>query len=88
MAGGLGMSDYAAANACLDALAALWQRSAPYPVVSVNWDAWRDLGMAAGRVLPEGIGMDGPEGARALERIVNGPAFAQVARATPDHARP
>ena len=87
MAGGLGMSDYAAANACLDALAALWQRSAPYPVVSVNWDAWRDLGMAAGRVLPEGIGMDGPEGARALERIVNGPAFAQVAISTTDLAQ-
>ncbi|WP_418128935.1 SDR family NAD(P)-dependent oxidoreductase [Variovorax sp. 375MFSha3.1] len=84
MAGGLGMSDYAAANAYLDALAALWQRSARYPVISVNWDAWRDLGMAAGRVLPEGIGMSGPEGARALERIVNGPAFAQVVISTTD----
>lgn len=84
MAGGLGMSDYAAANAYLDALAALWQRSAKHPVISVNWDAWRDLGMAAGRVLPEGIGMDGPEGARALERIVNGPAFAQVVISTTD----
>jgi len=84
MAGGLGMSDYAAANAYLDALAALWQRSATYPVISVNWDAWRDLGMAAGRVLPEGIGMDGPEGARAVERIVNGPAFAQVVISTTD----
>lgn len=84
MAGGLGMSDYAAANAYLDALAAQWQRSAKHPVISVNWDAWRDLGMAAGRVLPEGIGMDGPEGARALERIVNGPAFAQVVISTTD----
>lgn len=84
MAGGLGMSDYAAANAYLDALAALWQRSAKHPVISVNWDAWRDLGMAAGRVLPEGIGMSGPEGARALERIVNGPAFAQVVISTTD----
>jgi NAD(P)-dependent dehydrogenase (short-subunit alcohol dehydrogenase family)/acyl carrier protein len=84
MAGGLGMSDYAAANAYLDAIAALWQRSARFPVISVNWDAWRDLGMAAGRVLPEGIGMDGPEGARALERIVNGPAFAQVVISTTD----
>ncbi|ADU38495.1 type I polyketide synthase [Variovorax paradoxus] len=84
MAGGLGMSDYAAANAYLDGLAALWQRSATYPVISVNWDAWRDLGMAAGRVLPDGIGMDGPEGARAVERIVNGPAFAQVVISTTD----
>lgn len=84
MAGGLGMSDYAAANAYLDALAAHCQRSAKHPVFSVNWDAWRDLGMAAGRVLPEGIGMDGPEGARAVERIVNGPAFAQVVISTTD----
>ncbi|MGJ7605342.1 SDR family NAD(P)-dependent oxidoreductase [Variovorax sp. LT1R20] len=84
MAGGLGMSDYAAANAYLDALAAQWQRHAKHPVISVNWDAWRDLGMAAGRVLPDGIGMDGPEGARAMERIVNGPAFAQVVISTTD----
>jgi phthiocerol/phenolphthiocerol synthesis type-I polyketide synthase E len=84
MAGGLGMSDYAAAHAYLDALAALWQRNASYPVISVNWDAWRELGMAAGRVLPEGIGMSGAEGARALERIVNGPAFAQVVISTTD----
>ncbi|GKT26982.1 type I polyketide synthase [Acidovorax sp. SUPP3334] len=86
MAGGLGMSDYAAANAYLDAVAALEQR-AGCPVVSVNWDAWRDLGMAAGLVLPPGVGMDGPEGARALERIVNGPQHAQVVISTTDLAQ-
>ncbi|WCM87224.1 type I polyketide synthase [Acidovorax sp. NCPPB 3576] len=87
MAGGLGMSDYAAANAYLDAVAALEQRTSRCPVVSVNWDAWRDLGMAAGLVLPPGVGMDGPEGARALERIVNGPAHAQVVISTTDLAQ-
>lgn len=87
MAGGLGMSDYAAANAYLDALAAQAQRDAGHPVISVNWDAWRDLGMAAGMVLPEGVGMDGPEGALALERIVNGPAHAQVVISTTDLAQ-
>jgi phthiocerol/phenolphthiocerol synthesis type-I polyketide synthase E len=87
MAGGLGMSDYAAANAYLDALAAQAQRSAGCPVISVNWDAWRDLGMAAGMVLPEGVGMSGPEGALALERIVNGPAHAQVLISTTDLAQ-
>ncbi|MGJ7611901.1 MULTISPECIES: SDR family NAD(P)-dependent oxidoreductase [unclassified Variovorax] len=87
MAGGLGKSDYAAANAYLDALAAQAQRSAGYPVISVNWDAWRDLGMAAGMVLPEGVGMSGPEGALALERIVNGPAHAQVLISTTDLAQ-
>lgn len=87
MAGGLGMSDYAAANAYLDAVAALEQRTSRCPVVSVNWDAWRDLGMAAGLVLPPGVGMDGPEGAQALERIVNGPAHAQVVISTTDLAQ-
>lgn len=87
MAGGLGMSDYAAANAYLDALAAHARRSGGPAVFSVNWDAWRDLGMAAGMVLPEGVGMDGPEGALALERIVNGPAHAQVVISTTDLAQ-
>lgn len=84
MAGGLGKGDYAAANAYLDALAAQLQRSAPYPVFSVDWDAWRDLGMAAGMVLPDGIGMDGPQGALAFEAIVNGPAVAQIVVSTTD----
>lgn len=84
MAGGLGKGDYAAANAYLDAVAAQLQRSAPYPVFSVDWDAWRDLGMAAGMVLPDGIGMDGPQGALAFEAIVNGPAVAQIVVSTTD----
>lgn len=84
MAGGLGKGDYAAANAYLDALAAQLQRSASYPVFSVDWDAWRDLGMAAGMVLPDGIGMDGPQGALAFEAIVNGPAVAQIVVSTTD----
>ena len=87
MAGGLGKSDYAAANAYLDAVAALAQRHDGPAVISVNWDAWRDLGMAAGMVLPEGVGMSGPEGARVLERIVNGPARAQVVISTTDLAQ-
>jgi NAD(P)-dependent dehydrogenase (short-subunit alcohol dehydrogenase family)/acyl carrier protein len=87
MAGGLGMSDYAAANAYLDALAAQARRGAGHPVISVNWDAWRDLGMAEGMVLPEGVGMDGPEGALALERIVQGSAHAQVVVSTTDLAQ-
>lgn len=84
MAGGLGKSDYAAANAYLDAFAWAARRTMPFPVFSVNWDAWRDLGMAAGLVLPEGIGMDGPEGARVVEQIVNGPACPQVVISTTD----
>ncbi|HSI49090.1 MAG TPA: SDR family NAD(P)-dependent oxidoreductase [Ideonella sp.] len=87
LAGGLGMSDYAAANLYLDALATARHREGGYPVISVNWDAWRELGMARGLVLPEGLGMSGPEGALAFERIVNGPAVPQVVIATTDLAR-
>lgn len=84
MTGGLGKGDYAAANAYLDAAAAVASRRLAYPVVSVDWDAWRDLGMAAGMKIPDGIGWDGPEGARVFERIVSGPALSQVVTSTTD----
>jgi phthiocerol/phenolphthiocerol synthesis type-I polyketide synthase E len=46
LVGGVGNVEYAAANAFLDAFA--HERAARgYPVVSVNWDRWRGLGMAA-----------------------------------------
>jgi NAD(P)-dependent dehydrogenase (short-subunit alcohol dehydrogenase family)/acyl carrier protein len=44
IAGGLGQVDYCAANIFLDAFAHL--RSHPWPVVSVNWGAWLEVGMA------------------------------------------
>ncbi|MEV4466775.1 SDR family NAD(P)-dependent oxidoreductase [Micromonospora echinofusca] len=46
LSGGIGQVDYVAANAFLDALA---QHAADRPgpkVVSVNWDAWQEVGMA------------------------------------------
>jgi len=82
--GGLGKSDYAAANAYQDAAAAVAARRTAYPVISVDWDAWRGLGMAAGMKIPDGIGWDGPEGALVFERIVNGPALSQVVISTTD----
>ncbi|HZF08057.1 MAG TPA: amino acid adenylation domain-containing protein, partial [Thermoanaerobaculia bacterium] len=42
---GPGQFDYAAANAFLDAFAQSSQGA--LPVVSINWDAWRGVGMAA-----------------------------------------
>lgn len=84
MTGGLGKGDYAAANAYLDAAAAVAARRLAYPVISVDWDAWRGLGMAAGMKIPDGIGWDGPEGAQVFERIVNGPALSQVVTSTTD----
>ena len=46
--GGVGQVDYAAANAYLDALA--HARAATHPArrtLSLNWDTWREVGMAA-----------------------------------------
>ncbi|WP_369211093.1 type I polyketide synthase [Streptomyces flavofungini] len=46
--GGPGQSDYAAANAFLDAWAQHKRRESGLPVTAVGWDTWRDVGMAAG----------------------------------------
>ncbi|HVU25275.1 MAG TPA: SDR family NAD(P)-dependent oxidoreductase [Opitutus sp.] len=44
--GEFGQTDYAAANAFLDAYATARQRTG-VPLLSIAWDAWRDTGMAA-----------------------------------------
>ena len=45
--GGLGQADYAGANAVLDALAEQARaRPGGPPVIGVNWDAWREVGMS------------------------------------------
>lgn len=46
--GGPGQSDYAAANAFLDAWAQYMRRETALPVTAVGWDTWQDVGMAAG----------------------------------------
>jgi acyl transferase domain-containing protein len=52
--GAAGTCDYAAANAVLDAFAVSPSRPAPWRhVVSFNWSAWRDVGMAANLAVPE-----------------------------------
>ncbi|KQU89318.1 polyketide synthase [Variovorax sp. Root318D1] len=78
LVGGLGRSDYAAANAYLDALATAHRRTSALPVFSVNWDAWRDVGAAADMDLPEGVGLAERAGVLAFERIVNGPDLPQT----------
>ena len=50
IAGGLGQVDYCAGNAYLDAFA--HSRSAPWPVVSINWGGWLEVGMAAETAAP------------------------------------
>ncbi|UNT00220.1 SDR family NAD(P)-dependent oxidoreductase [Streptomyces tubbatahanensis] len=47
VAGNLGQTDYAAANAFMDAYAHARAAEGPGFTVSVNWDAWAEIGMAA-----------------------------------------
>lgn len=54
--GGPGQSDYAAANAFLDAWAQYKRRESGLPVTAVGWDTWRGVGMAAG--LDSRFGLD------------------------------
>jgi phthiocerol/phenolphthiocerol synthesis type-I polyketide synthase E len=49
-----GQADYAAANTYLDAKAALLRR-AGVRAVSINWDAWRDIGMALLADMPDAV---------------------------------
>ncbi|MFT3803142.1 MAG: SDR family NAD(P)-dependent oxidoreductase [Burkholderiaceae bacterium] len=86
IAGGLGMGDYAAANAYLDAMAVAARRDSRFPVFAVDWDAWRDLGMAAGLDIPAGVGWEAAEGARAFEAIVCGADLPHIIVCTTDLA--
>ncbi|WP_082568644.1 type I polyketide synthase [Rhizobacter sp. Root1221] len=78
VAGGPGKAAYAAANACLDAVAAAARRSSPVPVFSIAWDGWRDVGMARGLQMPDGVGIDPASGVLAYDRIVMGPAVPET----------
>ncbi|MDT3395985.1 SDR family NAD(P)-dependent oxidoreductase [Streptomyces sp. B1866] len=62
--GGPGQSDYAAANAFLDAFAQWKRQHTGAPVTAIAWDTWRGVGMAAGlgTRLGTGPGGGGPAG--------------------------
>lgn len=84
IAGGLSKIDYCAANAYLDAVARAAYRESAYPIVSVNWDSWREVGMAANMDMPEGVGITPQAGAEVFERIINGLYIPQVIVSTLD----
>ncbi|MCA9926052.1 MAG: SDR family NAD(P)-dependent oxidoreductase, partial [Anaerolineales bacterium] len=79
--GGLGQIDYSAANAFLDAFAQ--SDPLPFPVISVNWNEWQIVGMAADTEMPTEIqrwrqqelqqGILPAEGMQALARILHHP---------------
>ncbi len=73
--GGPGQSDYAAANAFLDAWAQYKRRESGLPVTAVGWDTWRDVGMAAG--LGSRFGLD------AGTPLTGHPLLRRLVRSTP-----
>jgi len=44
--GGFGQVDYCGANSCLDVLAQAAERAGGPTTISINWDAWAEVGMA------------------------------------------
>jgi NAD(P)-dependent dehydrogenase (short-subunit alcohol dehydrogenase family) len=76
-----GQVDYCAANAFLDAFAQRRDCHNGAHVVSVNWDAWQEVGMAVNTPVPQGLkkvreenirtGISSREGADALGRILS-----------------
>ena len=76
--GGVGAADYCGANAFLDALA---QTADPTPFVTLSWDAWSEVGMAAETDVPEALreerarylalGVSCEEGAEVFARAVS-----------------
>lgn len=84
IAGGLSKIDYCSANAYLDAVAHQAYRDSNYPIFSVNWDGWREVGMAADMDMPEGIGIAPEQGIEIFEQIVKGPSAPQIIVSTTD----
>jgi NAD(P)-dependent dehydrogenase (short-subunit alcohol dehydrogenase family)/acyl carrier protein len=91
--GGFGQVDYCAANAFLDAFAQQTaSRSSTY-TVSINWDAWQQVGMAANTARPSDLkemegnlksGILPAEGAEAFSRILLRGMHPQVIVSTKD----
>jgi amino acid adenylation domain-containing protein len=91
----VGQTDYVAANAFLDAFAAVRAR-AGQAAVAINWDAWRETGMAISTEVPEewkarrqeslAQGLTSREGVEAFRRIVAS-ELPQVVVSTLDLAR-
>ena len=82
--GGFGQSDYCAANAFMDALAALVSRQQALPVQAVNWDVWREVGMAAGQNLADGVGIAPAQAGPLLEKLLSDPQAVQTVVSTLD----
>lgn len=80
LSGSFGQVDYTAANAFLDVFAAYAAQNGGPPTVSINWDAWKEVGMAVRSDVPEALrgireealenGITREEGVEAFERAI------------------
>lgn len=82
--GGFGQADYCAANCFLDAMAVAASRRDDRLVLSINWDTWREIGMARGQKLPSGVGITPSKGAALFEALLSSPRRAQILVSTID----
>lgn len=93
--GGVSRVDYCAANAYLDAYATHATQFGGLPVISINWDTWRDVGMAVDADLPGqlaaqrdrvvGMGITLDEGVEVFRRsLASGPLVPQILISTKD----
>ena len=76
--GGVGNALYAGANAYLDAMAAARRNDGDTRLVSVNWDGWRDIGMAADMHLPEHVGISPEQGMALFEALLRAGEESQI----------
>jgi acyl transferase domain-containing protein len=91
-----GQADYCAANAYQDAFAQARSRGPGPRVISVNWDTWREVGMAVETTLPEALrerreqalrhALTPEEGVEVFRRILAHATLAQLAVSTRDLA--
>ena len=68
-----GVADYSAANAYLDVFARQFANETGIHTVSLGWNRWREVGMAAeahGGQLPVGWGISNAEGAEVFRRVL------------------
>jgi NAD(P)-dependent dehydrogenase (short-subunit alcohol dehydrogenase family) len=88
--GGVGQVDYCAANAYLDAFAPHYTATTGTFTIAVNWNAWREVGMAVDTDVPAGLkdtlkgamlasGITNAEGVDAFRRILARASDSQVA---------
>jgi len=88
--GGVGQVDYCGANAYLDAFAAHYTATTGNFAIAVNWNAWREVGMAVDTDVPAALrdtlkgmmlasGITNGEGVDAFKRILAQATDAQVA---------